>query len=44
MSFDYQLLYILIVIGLLTKRLHWRGWFGVCLLIFSWMMFNWLHG
>jgi hypothetical protein len=32
----------MLIIGLLYKRPSWRGWFGVSLLVFTWMMYNWL--
>jgi hypothetical protein len=44
MRFDFQLLFILIIIGLMVKSLNIKVWLGVSLLIFIWMMFNWLHG
>lgn len=43
MHLDVQLLYIFVGIGLLAPKLSWRGWFGVCMAIFVWMMYNWLH-
>ena len=43
MKYDLQLLFLLLLIGLLTRKLSWRGWFGVSLLVFGWMMFNWLR-
>jgi len=42
MKYDFQLLFLLIGIGLISKRLTWKGWFGVALMIFVWMMFNWV--
>lgn len=40
MKFDIHLLYIFIGIGLISPKLTWRGWFGVCLLIALWMIYN----
>lgn len=35
---------MLITIGLLTRKLSWRGWFFVALFVLSWMMFDWIKG
>ena len=44
MHLDVQLLYLFIGIGLIAPKLTWRGWFGVGVTIFAWMMYNWLRG
>lgn len=44
MRFDFQVLFILVAIGLLTKRLSWKGWFAVGLFMFSWLIFCWKKG
>jgi hypothetical protein len=44
MKFDMQLLYLFLGIGLFSKKLTWRGWFAVCLVIIVWMTFNVLKG
>ena len=42
MHLDIQLLYMFIGIGLTVRKLSWRGWVGVGLAIFVWMMYNWV--
>ena len=42
MKYDFQLLFALVAIGLLTNRLGWKGWFFVSLFVFAWMMYNWM--
>lgn len=44
MRFDLQLFFLFIGIGLLTRKLSPKGWFGVGVVILTWMMFNWLKG
>ncbi len=44
MKFDYQLLYVFVAIGLMTRKLSWRGWAGVSLLVAAIIIFNWLKG
>jgi hypothetical protein len=41
MRFEFPLLFLMIAIGLLTKRLTRRGWAAVCLIVFTWIMINW---
>ena len=42
MKFDYQLMYVFVAIGLMSRKLSWRGWAGVSLLVFAIIMYNWL--
>jgi len=41
MKWEFHLLFMFIGIGLLTKRVTWKGWFAISVLVFSWIMFNW---
>lgn len=44
MSKDFYFLFVLIAIGLLTRRLTWRGWFVVVLCIAAFIMHTWKRG
>lgn len=41
MKYDFQLLFLLVVIGLVARRVNWKGWLSIGALIFVWMMYNW---
>lgn len=41
MKFDFQLIYLFIALGIAFKRLSWKGWMGVAMLVFLWIMWNW---
>lgn len=43
MRFEFHLLLLLVGIGLFTRRLAWRGWALVALLLFAWIMYNWKY-
>lgn len=43
MKFDLQLLLLFVGVGLFTKKLSWKGWLAVGVLVFVWMMWNWKH-
>jgi len=40
MKLDVQILFILIGIGLVSRKLDWRGWMLVGVLIVTWMVYN----
>ena len=40
MKYDIPLLLAFVAIGLIFKKMTWRGWFGVALLIALWMTLN----
>ncbi len=42
MKYDFQMLFLLVMLGVFFKKLNWRGWFFVGLFLFTWMMYNWL--
>lgn len=44
MRYDLHLFVLFIGIGLMTRKLSFKGWFGVVVVIFAWLMFNWLKG
>jgi hypothetical protein len=44
MKYDFQLLFMMIGIGLVSKKLNWKGWFAVTLLLCVWIWFNVLKG
>jgi hypothetical protein len=44
MRFELQMFVGLITLGLLVKRVDWRGMFFLLVLITSWVMFNWIKG
>ena len=41
MRYDMQLLFFFVAMGVWKPRLSWKGWFGVGLLVFSWLMYCW---
>ena len=43
MKFDFHLLILLCIVGVVYKRLNGKGWLAVGLLIFSWIMYNWFR-
>jgi len=45
MKFDFQMLFLMIGLGIvLKKNPGWRTWFFVGLFVGCWMMFNWWKG
>ena len=44
MKFDLYLLLLMFAIGIFYKRLSWKGWFSLTLLVFTWIMWNWKRG
>jgi hypothetical protein len=40
-KFEFHLLFLLLAIGMLTKKSNWKSWYLVTLLVFGWIMFNW---
>jgi len=41
MNKDFYFLFVLVAIGLLTRRMNWRGWFGVAVFIFAFILYTW---
>jgi hypothetical protein len=41
MKWEFHLLFLFIGIGLFTKRVTWKGWFALSVLVFAWIMYNW---
>ena len=44
MRFELQMFVGLIAVGLVIKRIDWRGHFFLFLLITAWVFFNWIKG
>lgn len=44
MKFDLYLVLLMFAIGIFYKRLSWKGWFSVTLLVFTWIIWNWQRG
>ncbi len=42
MRYDFPFLFLMVGIGLVYRKLSWKGWFAVSLFAFTWLMFNWL--
>ena len=40
MHFEFQLLIVMVFIGILVRKLDWRRWFAVGLLIVGWIVYN----
>jgi hypothetical protein len=40
MKFDVQMLFILVGIGLASRKLDWKGWVLIGILILTWMGYN----
>jgi hypothetical protein len=43
MKFDLQMIMFFIGIGLLTKEMNFRRWAALGVLIFAWIMVNWMR-
>jgi hypothetical protein len=41
--FEFHLLFLLCIIGVLTRKLSFKGWVGVSALILIWMMWNYMR-
>jgi len=41
MKYEFQILVLFVLIGLLRPRLNARGWVAVALLVFAYIMYNW---
>jgi hypothetical protein len=44
MKFEIQVFILLIIIGLVVKKIDWRGQFFLCLFIGAWIFYNWKRG
>lgn len=44
LKFEFHFLFALLAIGLLTRRLSWRGWFAVALFVSSWITLCMIKG
>jgi len=42
--YDFPLLLFLAALGIGTRKLGWRSWFGLTVLMFAWILFNWQKG
>ena len=40
MRYDVHLIFIMIAIGLIFRKISWKGWFGISLIILAWMALN----
>jgi hypothetical protein len=43
MKYDLQLMFTLLLVGIMNRKLSWRGWFGISILVITWIMYNWLR-
>jgi hypothetical protein len=43
MKYDMQFLFILVGVGLLSKKLSWKGWFALGVFVFAYVMYNWFR-
>jgi drug/metabolite transporter (DMT)-like permease len=43
MRYDVPLFYFLVAVGLFCRKLDWRGWFGISVLLIGWILYNWLR-
>lgn len=41
MRFDIQVFYILIAIGVFSRKLNWKGWFGIAVFVAGWVWISW---
>jgi hypothetical protein len=44
MKFELQVFAVLIALGLIVKRLDWRGQFFLFLFIVAWIFYTWKKG
>ena len=44
MKIEFPFILVLCGIGIVTRKLSWKGWFAVAMLVGAWMMFNWVRG
>ena len=44
MKYDLHLFFSMIGLGLITKKVTWKGWFLVLLLVMAWVYINWKKG
>jgi hypothetical protein len=44
MKFDLYLLLSMFGIGIAYRRLSWKGWLAITMLVFVWIMWNWRRG
>jgi hypothetical protein len=44
MKYDFQMLFLMIGIGLVSKKPGWRTWFFIALFVGAWILFNWWKG
>ena len=42
MKYDFAVLFIMVASGALVRKIGWREWYIVVILVFGWMMFSWL--
>ncbi len=43
MKYDFHLLMFFVGVGLLFRKISWKGWFALCLVILTWLMYNWKY-
>jgi hypothetical protein len=43
MRYDMQLLFLFVALGLFKPRFSWKGWFGLSLVVLSWLMYCWMR-
>jgi hypothetical protein len=44
MKFELQVFILLIIVGLVIKKIDWRGQFFLFLFISAWIFYNWKKG
>jgi hypothetical protein len=44
MHYDIHLIFIMIAVGLIFRKIGWKGWFAIAMLIIFWMALNLWNG
>jgi hypothetical protein len=44
MRYDIHLIFTMIAVGLIFRKIGWKGWFGIAVLILGWMVLNLWNG
>jgi hypothetical protein len=44
MKFDLYLILAMFGVGITFRRLSWKGWFAITMVVFMWILWNWRRG